>query len=68
VSLIRIHLRHVLCRAHLPLEIILRHVLRVCVADLIAGWVHYDTNMIRANRRASPITKKSEMRFNLARH
>jgi hypothetical protein len=58
--LIRIHLRRVLLRAHLLLEINLRRAIRVYVTDLIAGWDHYGTN-----RR--PITMKSETRFNIAR-
>jgi hypothetical protein len=65
--LIRIHLRHALCRAHLPLEINLRCAIKVRVTDLITGYGHCGTNRRCAKDRASPITEKSEMHFNLAR-
>jgi hypothetical protein len=63
-----IHLRHVLVRARLPLEIILRRAIRARVANLIVGWGHYGTNRRRAKGRTSPITKKSKTRFNLEHH
>jgi hypothetical protein len=67
-SSIIIHLRRALVRARLPLEISPRHAIKVHVVDLIVGWGHYDTNRRRATGRASPITKKFETRFNVARH
>jgi hypothetical protein len=69
-SSIRIHLRraHVsLHRVRLPLEINLRRAIRARITDLIADWGHCDTNTRRAKGCTSPITKKSETRFNLAR-
>jgi hypothetical protein len=41
--------------------------LRARVTNLIAGWGPYDTNTRCARGHASPITKKSETRFILAR-
>jgi hypothetical protein len=67
-SPIMIHLRRALVRARLPLEINPRHAIRVCIVNLIAGWGHYDTNRRRATGHTSPITKKFETRFNVARH
>jgi hypothetical protein len=67
-SQIRIHLRRALYRVCLPLEINLRRTIRACFTDLIAGWSHCATNTRHAKGRASPITKKFEMLFNIARH
>jgi hypothetical protein len=61
-------IRDVLRVMRLPLQRNLRCVIRARVADLIVGWGHRGTNRRRANGRASPVTKESETRFNLARH
>jgi hypothetical protein len=45
-----------------------RRALRVCVTDLILGWGPYGTNMRHVQSLVSPITKKSETRFILARY
>jgi hypothetical protein len=67
MSSIRIHLRRAIVSTRLSLEINLRYA-RVHITDLIADWGHYGTNRRCAKGgggRTSPISKKSEMHFNL---
>jgi hypothetical protein len=44
-------------RVRLPLDINLRSAIRICVADLIASWDHYDTNRRRAKGCTSPLQR-----------